>query len=90
MSLKSCLNCGQESDADYCPACGQSMAVKISTVWHFINETLDVIYNFDSTIWRSILPLLFQPVKLTNEYTADSQGLHFPGYQEDQSKLRIF
>ncbi len=81
MSLKACLNCGQESDADYCPACGQSMDVKISTAWHFINETLDVIYNFDSKIWKSLLPLLFQPGKLTNEYIAGRRVRYLPPFR---------
>lgn len=81
MSSKACLNCSQESDADYRPACRQSMSVKISTVWHFISETLDVIYNFDSKIWRSLLPLLFQPGKLTNEYIAGRRVHYLPPFR---------
>ncbi len=57
------------------------MDVKISTVWHFINETLDVIYNFDSKIWRSMLPLLFQPGKLTNEYIAGRRVRYLPPFR---------
>jgi hypothetical protein len=81
MKLKACLNCGQESEAKYCSACGQSLDVKISTVWHFISETLDVIYNFDSKVWRSMLPLLFMPGKLTNEYIAGKRVRYLPPFR---------
>lgn len=81
MKIKTCLNCSQESEAKYCPACGQSMDVKISTVWHFISETLDVIYNFDSKVWQSILPLIFKPGKLTNEYIAGRRVRYLPPFR---------
>ena len=81
MKLQTCLNCGKESEAKYCPACGQSMDVKISTIWHFISETLNVIYSFDSKVWQSILPLIFKPGKLTNEYIAGRRVRYLPPFR---------
>jgi len=57
------------------------MDVKISTVWHFISETVDVIYNFDSKVWRSIFPLLFKPGELTNEYIAGRRVRYLPPFR---------
>ncbi len=68
MNTSKCLNYNLESDAQYCPACGQSKSVKLSSVWHLISETFDVIYNLDSKVWQSMGPLIFKPGKLPNEY----------------------
>lgn len=81
MTQKTCLNCSQESEAHYCPRCGQSKAVKVSSLWYFINEILEVIYDLDSKVWKSILPLIFKPGKLTNEYIAGRRVNYLPPFR---------
>jgi RNA polymerase subunit RPABC4/transcription elongation factor Spt4 len=81
MNQKACLNCNNESEAHYCPVCGQSKAVKVSSVWHFINEILEVIYDLDSKIWKSVLPLIFKPGKLTTEYIAGRRVKYLPPFR---------
>lgn len=81
MNTKKCLNCNLESDAQFCPSCGQSKAVKLSSIWHLISDTFDIIYNLDSKVWQSIGPLVFKPGKLTNEYIAGRRVRYLPPFR---------
>lgn len=81
MNTSKCLNCNLESDAKFCPSCGQSKSVQLSSIWHLISETFDVIYNLDSKVWQSIGPLIFKPGKLTNEYIAGKRVRYLPPFR---------
>lgn len=81
MTQKACLNCNHESDAKFCPVCGQSKATKLSSVWHIISEAFDVFYNLDSKAWKSIIPLLVKPGALTKEYIAGRRATYLPPFR---------
>ncbi|WP_164928862.1 DUF3667 domain-containing protein [Gloeobacter violaceus] len=65
-----CLNCGELTPGNYCINCGQlNETYRVSTrklVADFINDYFTVDLKFP----KSVLPLLFKPGFLTNEYIA--------------------
>jgi hypothetical protein len=67
-----CLNCGFEfhSINNYCPQCGQENDDKRKSLRSFIRDFWDDLLQIDNNFFRSIIPFLFKPGKLTNEYNA--------------------
>ena len=82
MSSRVCKNCGALSDdASFCPDCGQSTKVQLLTIGELISESLATIYNLDSKLWLTLLPLLAKPGKLTNEYVAGKRARYMPPFR---------
>src|SRR3954451_6000340 len=67
---KACANCGAPMHGPYCYACGQPEKGMIRQLASVMSDVLDTIFNIDSRIFRSILPLYFRPGYLTLEYFA--------------------
>ncbi|HEY6943271.1 DUF3667 domain-containing protein [Dokdonella sp.] len=67
---KHCGNCGAPMYGPYCYACGQPEKGMIRHLASVMADVADTIFNVDSRIFRSILPLYLRPGFLTNEYFA--------------------
>jgi len=67
---KTCLNCGHDlvHEENYCPQCGQENDVRRLSIWVFLHTMLAGFYSFDSRFFRTIIPLLFKPGKVSKEY----------------------
>jgi len=67
---KDCLNCNAILKGSYCHECGQPERHFIrffpKVFWEMINEAFDL----DSKIFRTIIPLILSPGRLTMEYIA--------------------
>lgn len=65
-----CRNCGTalRPDDRFCPQCGQETADHSQDMRVFMQHFLSDYFTFDSKLFRSVLPLLFRPGFLTNEY----------------------
>ena len=63
-----CQNCGARLDGPYCAECGQRAAERIVPVWHMLNEFLEILFDLDLRIVRTLPKFLFQPGRLTKEY----------------------
>jgi Protein of unknown function (DUF3667) len=65
-----CLNCGLalEPEYNYCPHCGQENHQYIRSVNHIVADFINDIFQVDGRLFRSIIPFLFQPGKLTKDY----------------------
>ena len=68
--LRACGNCGAPMHGPFCYACGQPEKGMIRHLASVMADVADTIFNVDSRIFRSILPLYFRPGYLTNEYFA--------------------
>ncbi len=68
--IHECLNCVAPLKGPYCHNCGQPDRHFIrffpKVLWDMINEAFD----FDSKVFRTIIPLLLSPARLTMEYIA--------------------
>ncbi len=67
---KHCGNCGAPMYGPFCYACGQPEKGMIRHLASVMADVADTIFNVDSRIFRSILPLYLRPGFLTNEYFA--------------------
>jgi hypothetical protein len=81
MTARVCKNCAAPITERYCAHCGQRADTEIPTLWGLIAESLDTLYSLDSRVWRSLLPLLFKPGKLTNEYIAGRRQAYLPPFR---------
>src|SRR3954462_7064123 len=70
MAVKACANCGAPMHGPYCYACGQPEKGMIRQLASVMHDVLDTVFNIDSRVFRSLLPLYFRPGYLTLEYFA--------------------
>lgn len=63
-----CANCGAAMLGPYCHACGQPEKGMVRPLANVMSDVADTIFNVDSRIFHSILPLYFRPGFLTQEY----------------------
>jgi hypothetical protein len=68
--LPPCLNCGAPLQGAYCHACGQPVKGMIRPLSGMLHDIADTIFNIDSRVFHSLLPLYFRPGFLTREYFA--------------------
>ena len=54
----------------YCYACGQPEKGMIRQLASVLSDVLDTVFNIDSRVFRSLVPLYFRPGYLTVEYFA--------------------
>ena len=65
-----CANCGAELLGPHCYSCGQPVKGMVRHLGSILHDVLDTVFNIDSRIFRTILPLFFKPGYLSNEYFA--------------------
>lgn len=76
--LSICQNCETPTPGKFCPECGQdsrdhrvSMRLLLFGIWNDL-------FTFDSRFFRSFIPLLFVPGKLTVEYIVGKRVRYIP------------
>ncbi|MFK8017545.1 MAG: DUF4286 family protein [Gammaproteobacteria bacterium] len=65
---EACANCQTLLAGQYCAACGQRHRTRMISLWELLRDVFEDAFSWDSRVWRSLRPLLFQPGKLTSEY----------------------
>jgi hypothetical protein len=70
MQAGHCLNCGAPLAGPYCHACGQPVKGMIRHLKSILHDFLDTVFEYDSRIWRTIVPLYFRPGRVTRDYIA--------------------
>lgn len=64
-----CLNCGtHQGDANYCPTCGQFNNSHKPSILELIRDALENLFAFDSRFYRSLIPLLWRPGRLSRDF----------------------
>ncbi len=63
-----CLNCDAAVAERFCPHCGQETHDQSVALGTLASELASEIASFDSKLVRTVLPLLFHPGFLTNEF----------------------
>lgn len=77
-NVKTCENCHAPVQGMYCSQCGQSVESTLRYFWSVVLHLLDDIFSFDSRVNRTLIPLLFRPAFLTNEYIAGRRVHYVP------------
>lgn len=74
---KTCKNCSAEIIGEYCHSCGQRYHDHKLSFGELAFEFLSDFLHFDSRFFKTVLPLLFLPGKLTRQYNAGKQKSQF-------------
>jgi len=70
-AVSTCRNCGRAVREEYCSYCGQSIEDGHErTLGHFFHELTHEVIHLDGKIVRTVVALVFQPGRLTEEYWA--------------------
>ena len=65
-----CANCGAVLQGEFCHACGQSVRSVLRPVHGMLEDTLDLVANWDGRVVHTLPPLLLRPGFLPLEYFA--------------------
>jgi hypothetical protein len=68
--LDHCLNCDAAVSGRFCSECGQENEDQTVALKLLVSDLLSELASFDAKIFRTLVPLLFRPGFLTNEYNA--------------------
>ncbi len=65
-----CLNCDKplEISDNFCSYCGQKNRIKLLNFSHFINNLFSGFFSYDSRFWKTFIPLLTKPGKVSKDY----------------------
>jgi len=65
-----CLNCGQplSGSDNFCSHCGQKNSTKKLSFGVFISNVFSGFFSYDSRFWRTFIPLLTKPGKVSKEF----------------------
>ncbi len=79
-NLINCLNCHHALNVEdrYCSICGQEVKESKTSVRDLISQFFGDLFTFDSKIFKSLKPLLFNPGFLTIEYNAGRRASYIP------------
>jgi hypothetical protein len=75
---QTCLNCGAVLGGQYCGYCGQRATTRLISIWQLVREAFGDLFELDSRLWRTLLPLLFRPGKLTQDYLQGRRARYMP------------
>ncbi len=65
-----CANCGEATPNAFCPGCGQRNADYQRPLRELASDAFGELFQLDSRIGRTLVPFLFRPGMLTNEFLA--------------------
>ncbi|MEM9055955.1 MAG: DUF4286 family protein [Pseudomonadota bacterium] len=73
-----CRNCLQPLTGQYCAECGQRDKNRMISLFELFRDFIGDLFELDSRLWRSLVPLLFRPGKLTLEYLSGRRVRYTP------------
>lgn len=76
-----CLNCGSQLSGQYCGHCGQRSRSRLISLWELISDAFGDLFEFDSRLWQTVLPLLLKPGRLTREYLQGRRARFMPPFR---------
>ena len=76
-----CLNCGTELRGQYCGSCGQRARGRLISLWELLQDAFGDLFEIDSRLWRTLIPLLIRPGKLTLDYLEGRRARYMPPFR---------
>jgi hypothetical protein len=76
-----CLNCGTALGGQYCGNCGQRARSRLISIWELTQEAFGDLFELDSRLWRTLVPLFARPGKLTREYLEGRRARYMPPFR---------
>ena len=76
-----CLNCGTRLQGQYCGVCGQRARSRLISLWELVSDAFGDLFELDSRIWRTLIPLLIRPGRLTRDYLEGKRARYMPPFR---------
>jgi hypothetical protein len=76
-----CLNCGTRLRGQYCGSCGQRARSRLISLWELLSEAFGDLFELDSRLWRTLIPLLVRPGQLTRDYLEGRRARYMPPFR---------
>ncbi len=76
-----CLNCGSHLRGQYCGTCGQRSRSRLIKLWQLISEAFGDLFELDSRLWQTVVPLVMRPGRLTHDYLQGRRARYMPPFR---------
>ena len=76
-----CLNCGTPLRGQYCGNCGQRARNRLISLWELLQDAFGDLFELDSRLWRTTIPLLIRPGQLTRDYLEGRRARYMPPFR---------
>jgi hypothetical protein len=76
-----CLNCGAYMRGQYCAVCGQRARSRLISLWELITDAFGDLFEIDSRLWQTLIPLLVRPGRLTHDYLQGRRARYMPPFR---------
>ena len=79
--MPECLNCGAHSRGQYCAQCGQRGQSRLISLWELVRDAFGDLFELDSRLWKTLVPLLAKPGLLTHDYLQGRRARYMPPFR---------
>jgi hypothetical protein len=79
--MPECLNCGAHLRGQYCANCGQRGSSRLISLWELIRDAFGDLFELDSRLWRTLVPLMIRPGRLTHDYLQGRRARYMPPFR---------
>ena len=76
-----CLNCGTRLRGQYCGTCGQRSRSRLISLWGLVSDAFGDLFEIDSRLWRTLIPLVLRPGSLTHDYLQGRRARYMPPFR---------
>jgi hypothetical protein len=76
-----CLNCGADLAGQYCGQCGQRATNRLISLWELMRDAFGDMFELDSRLWRTLIPLMLRPGRLTSDYLRGRRMRYMPPFR---------
>lgn len=76
-----CLNCGAQLAGQYCGQCGQRATGRLISLWELLRDAFGDLFELDSRLWRTLIPLMLRPGRLTSDYLRGRRMRYMPPFR---------
>lgn len=79
--VANCLNCGAYLRGQYCGHCGQRSRSRLISLWELITDAFGDLFELDSRLWQTLVPLMVRPGLLTHDYLQGRRARYMPPFR---------
>ncbi|HEX7719636.1 MAG TPA: DUF4286 family protein [Woeseiaceae bacterium] len=80
-ATETCANCATPLAGQYCSRCGQRARSRLISIWELVRDAIGDLFELDSRIWQTLIPLVFRPGKLTRDYLMGRRARFMPPFR---------
>lgn len=79
--VEQCLNCKTPLSGQYCANCGQRARSRLISLWELVSDAFGDLFELDSRLWRTLIPLFARPGLLTRDYLEGRRVRFMPPFR---------